>query len=83
MYIDFISITRSTVKIIISYHTKLKVLCSGCVYNNNNRTSRCSNEELAYFRAIVWEATNKITLTLYIFVFPQESQQSSQIKRIH
>lgn len=54
-----------------------------CVYNNNNRTSRCSNEELAYFRAIVWEATNKITLTLYIFVFPQESQQSSQIKRIH
>lgn len=35
-------------------------------------TSRYSNEELAYFKAIMWEAANKITLTLYILMFPQE-----------
>lgn len=82
MYIDFISITRSTVKIIISHHTKLKVLCSVFIIIIIELQG-VAMKKLAYFRAIVWEATNKITLTLYIFVFPQESQQSSQIKRIH
>jgi hypothetical protein len=34
---------------------KLKVLSSVCA-NNNNRASRYSNEELAYFKAIMWVA---------------------------
>lgn len=78
MCIDFTSITRSIVKLIESCHTKIKG--SVYVYNNNNRTSRCSNEKLSYFKAIMWEAANNITLTLYILVFSEEPQQSNQIK---